>query len=96
MKLENNLNLVFPIRMDEQDNAVLYAYHTPISKAVFESSFRIIAATKAVLFSKGHVFAADVGPRIASLTLKDEAKKDAEARGQFDAEIGRASCGVRV
>ena len=84
MKINENLNLVLPLREDEEGNPLLYGFHTPISREIFESCFRIIAATKASIFGKGFVFAADTGPRIASLTLKDEGRRDAESRGDVD------------
>jgi hypothetical protein len=64
----------------------LYAYHTPISQPVFEANYRILAATKAAIFGKGIVFAADVGPRISALRLKDEGHQDAMERGDVDSE----------
>lgn len=78
MKLNEKLNLVLPVG-DRQ------AYHTPISREVFEANYRILAATKAAVSSKGIYYQMDAGPRIAALALKDEAKKDAEERGdEFD------------
>ncbi|MDE3023901.1 MAG: hypothetical protein KGI54_18950 [Pseudomonadota bacterium] len=84
MRINENLNLVLPVREDEDGNPLVYAFHTPITREIFEASFRIIAATKASLFGKGFVFAADTGPRIAALTLKDEGRRDAESRGEVD------------
>lgn len=60
------------------------AYHTPISREVFETNYRVLAATKAQLSSKGVFYQMDAGPRIASLTLKDEGIKDAEEHGSVD------------
>ncbi len=77
MKLNEALNLVLPVG-DKQ------AYHTPISREVFEANYRILAATKAALSSKGVFYQMDAGPRIAALTLRDEARKDAEDRGDVD------------
>ena len=75
MQINAAINLAFPIRTDDAGNAVLHAYHTPISREVFEASYRIIAATKAALFGKGLAYAADVGPRIAALALADAGRQ---------------------
>ena len=59
MKIEADLRLAFPVRwsdqLDEKGNAVplVWAYHTPISKAVFEANWRIISATAATLLRPG-------------------------------------------
>lgn len=83
MHINDSLNLVFPIRSDEKGVRV-YGYHTPISNEVFEANFIILAATKASLTSKGIHYLMDSGPRIAALTLKSEARKDAQERGDMD------------
>lgn len=85
MKVNENLNLVIPLRSDG-DRTTVWGYHTPISTEVFEANFIILAATKAALTGKGIQFLMGSGPRIAALTLKDEARKDAQERGDFDAE----------
>ncbi len=69
MQINDELNLV----LDVGNGFKLY--HSPISKAVFEANFKIIAAVKAELASKGIHYQMESGPRIASLTLKDEAAK---------------------
>jgi hypothetical protein len=84
MKIDGDLNLILPITFDDNGEPILYAYHTPIGQPVFEANYRILAATKAALFGKGLVFAADVGPRIAALRLEDEGKQDALERGDVD------------
>jgi hypothetical protein len=83
MKIDEQLNLVLPVRSDDQ-GVVIYAYHTPISKRVFEQNYRIISAANSYLYSKGGHFLLGSGPRIASLTLKDMAREDAAARGRVD------------
>jgi len=84
------LNLVLPIRSGEDGTALLYAYHTPISRDVFEANYRIISATKGELFAgMGHsekrrmAQSLSDASRIATLTFKDEAKRDAIEHG-FD------------
>lgn len=70
--INDDLKLVLPIT----DN--VRAYHSPISREVFEQNFRVLAATKAALFSKGSQYAASVGTTVAALTLLDEGKRLAE------------------
>lgn len=100
MVINESMNLVVPIvseRVTEKidgkevpkDVVRIYGYHTPISAAVFETNYRILAATKSSLASKGIHYAMNSGPRIAALTLKDEGLRDAESRGLFD-EQGNA------
>jgi hypothetical protein len=75
MQINESLNLVLPV------SETVKAYHTPISREVYEANFRILAATKAAIFSKGIHYAAGVGPEIAALTLKEEGKLESESRG---------------
>jgi hypothetical protein len=98
--LNEDLNVVFPVITERvtrkekgkdgkekevsEDVVRVWAYHTPISKVVFDANFRILAATKAALESKGGQYLASVGPRIAALTLRDEGLLDAESRGKTD------------
>nr|WP_249201266.1 hypothetical protein [Burkholderia cenocepacia] len=76
------MNLVVPVVTDETGVRV-WGYHTPISRQVFEANYRVLAATKASLMSKGAMYMMDSGPRIAGLTLLDEGLREAEARGRF-------------
>ena len=84
MKINENLNLVIPVRTDENGNVLIHGYHTPISREVFEANYRILAATKSELAGKGIHYQMDAGPRIAGLVLKDEAAKDAREIGNVD------------
>lgn len=79
------LNLVLPARSDEK-GVLIYAYHSPISREVFEANYRLLAATKSALAGKGVFYMMDAGPRIASLAFKDEGRKDALERGDVDAK----------
>ncbi len=83
MIINSSLNLVFPIR-SQNNTPLIWAYHTPISTEVFQANYRIIAATKAAIFGKGIAYAADAGPRIASLTLRDAGRADAAEWGIED------------
>lgn len=82
MRLDEKLNLVLPVRESPDGKPFSFAVHTPISREVFEISFRILSLTKAALFSKGLPFAFGTGPGIARLTLLDEAKRDEAERGE--------------
>ncbi|MHB8914736.1 MAG: hypothetical protein ACYC4K_02865 [Thiobacillus sp.] len=86
MKIDESLNLVLPL------GESLMVYHSPISRAVFEANYKALAATKAALASKGVHYQMDAGPRIASLLLMDEVRRDADADkdGLPDESAGRA------
>jgi hypothetical protein len=83
IQINEAMNLVVPVVSDDAGVKV-WAYHTPISRQVFETNYRVLAATKASLMSKGGIYMMDSGPRIAALTLLDEGMRDAEARGRVD------------
>lgn len=92
--ITNDLKLAIPVRYVEEERVdpknkkrkiidlvpVLWAYHTPITKEVFEQNYLILTDTKDALFSKGSRYAGDNGPRIARLVLRDVA----EAQGKED------------
>ncbi len=95
MHIDESLNAVFPALTERvikqvngkdvpEDVVTIWAYHTPISRAVFDANYRILAATKAAMASKGAHYLMSAGPRIAALTFRDEGLRDAEARGRFD------------
>ncbi|HGL4258435.1 TPA: hypothetical protein ACKE3D_002115 [Burkholderia dolosa] len=97
MKIDEQRRLVVPVVTDTitkkvkgkdvTENVVrVHAYHVPISREVFEANFRVLAATKAALASKGSHYLMGAGPRVSALTLKDEGLKDAAGRGSFDDE----------
>jgi hypothetical protein len=95
MKIDEQRRLVLPVVTDFVTKKVhdkevtdevvrLWAYHTPISREVFEQHFRVLAATKSALAGKGMHYLTQSGPRISALLLKDEGRKDAIARGLVD------------
>jgi hypothetical protein len=90
MKINDDLKLVLPLREDAKGVQV-YAYHTPISREIFEANYRLLAATKAELLVKGMPYFMGVGPTIATLALMDEAKKDSIALNNLDHE-GKPDC----
>lgn len=81
--ITDDLKLVLPVRGDKEGLAV-HAYHTPISRAVFEANFRLLASTRAAMLSQGAVYMMDSGPRIAALTLREQGRRLAEADGVRD------------
>ncbi|ENH6339256.1 hypothetical protein ABWH74_002595 [Burkholderia vietnamiensis] len=87
IQINEAMNLVVPVVADEAGVKV-WAYHTPISRQIFESNYRVLAATKASLMNRGGIYMMDSGPRIAALTLLDEGVREAEARGSY-AKDGR-------
>ncbi|GGA00489.1 hypothetical protein [Dyella caseinilytica] len=83
MRIDEKLNLVIPLSSDDK-NVSLYVYHIPISREVFEQNYRVMAATQAYIASKGVRFQFGTGPRIATLTLKEEGLREAAQRGEVD------------
>jgi len=86
MKINSDLNIVLPVRTDEKGNVLVHGYHTPISRAVFEANYRVLAATKSALAGKGIHYQMDAGPRIAGLVLRDESAKESREVGNYDAD----------
>ncbi|WP_430229713.1 hypothetical protein [Paraburkholderia tropica] len=98
--IDDNINVVFPVitervtRKEKDDDGKekdvyedvvrIHAFHTPVSKAVFDQNFCLLASTKAAMEGKGRQYLMSAGPRIAALTLRDEGRKDAESRGNVD------------
>lgn len=75
MQINTALNLVLPIRRDAAGKPTLYAYHTPISREVFEANWRIIGAAYATVFDDPR-YAGSAAVRVATLALKDAAKDE--------------------
>lgn len=65
IKIDRKLNLVVPI---ENDGEILYVHSAPISHAVFERYFKVIARTFSELYGGGYGIMS--GPRIAAMLLK--------------------------
>ncbi len=78
--INGDLKLVLPIRVDEKGDAALYAYHTPISREVYDSNFRLLGETKTAIMgdSARHAFMAKAD---AVLYLRDAGTALALARG---------------
>ena len=84
MRIDNNLNLILPIREDENGTGLAWAVHTPLSREAFESSFRILSLARTEIFSRGAAHAFGTGPTISVLTLKEEGRRDGEQRNEPD------------
>ncbi len=79
MQLDSDLNLVFPVTWND-NGPVLYAYSLPISRGVFEASYRLLAAVKDALCPAGSWSTSS--PMIAGLTLADAGRKDGAQWGR--------------
>lgn len=86
MRIDDNLNLVLPVREDENGNGLAWAVHTPISREAFEASFRVLSLARTEIFSRGTAYAFGTGPNVATLVLKEEGRRDGELRGEPDPE----------
>jgi hypothetical protein len=76
--ISSDLKLTFPIKWNDAGEPTVYAYHTPISRQVFEMNYRLIGGTLAMLQSKS------VGTNVvdvATLALKDIGRRDAREWG---------------
>jgi hypothetical protein len=69
MKIDKNLNLVFPI---ERDAGKVYVHTVPLSLEMFERHALVIAKTFTLIYQQG--LQAVAGPRVASILLKQQAK----------------------
>ena len=80
MKIDRKLNLVIPI--DRDDGSRIYVHSTPISLAVFEAHYLVMAKTFAAIYNEG--LGVTAGPRVAAMTMK----KIAENLGVWAGEGG--------
>jgi hypothetical protein len=78
--INNELNLVLPIRYDDKGEPIIYAYHSPISTEVFTANYRILVAANAAIWQRGSNYAAACAST-ANLALLDAATADAQERG---------------
>jgi hypothetical protein len=78
MQITDSLNLTIPFGNG------LTAYHTPVSRAIYEANYAVLHATLAAMGRKGAHYLRASGPSIAHLVLKDEGKRDAAERGEED------------
>jgi hypothetical protein len=93
MHIDEKLNIVVPVRSDES-GVRIHAYHTPISREVYEANFRTLAATKSALQAKGNAYILTMGPQTACLMLQDEGRKDSMQRLELDAKGNPLDGGV--
>ena len=78
MQVDGDLNLVFPITWNDKGPAI-WAYHVPISRKVFDASYRLLAATKDILCPDGDWSTSST--MIAGNTLRDAGRRDAARYG---------------
>lgn len=88
MKINDQLHLVVPVL---EGPPSISAFHTPISREVFEANYRILAATKAALAAKGPHYQAMSGPQIARLVLLDEGRREALEQGDEEGDAGASA-----
>lgn len=72
MQLNKKLNLVLPLYRGK-DQASVYVHSTPISRAVFEAFFMIIAKTFSSIYAGG--LGVTGGPAVAAMLLRQHAKE---------------------
>ncbi|MDE2469952.1 MAG: hypothetical protein KGL35_14725 [Bradyrhizobium sp.] len=75
-----DLKLVVPLRVDDEGEPALYAYHTPISLEVYEANFRLLGDAKTAIMGDNarHAFMARAD---APLYLREAGRALALARG---------------
>ena len=79
-QINADLKLVVPVKLDAEGEPVIYAYHNPIPREVYEVNFRLLRDTKVSLIgtSPRHAFAARGD---ASLYLREAGAAMAADRG---------------
>ncbi len=78
MKINDNLDIILDIRSDEEGKPTLRLFHTPITRDVFELNYRLLSSVFSELWGQGSFHAMSAGPRIASMVLKDIAKRQSD------------------
>jgi hypothetical protein len=78
MQITDSLNLAIPFGNG------MTAYHTSVSRAIYEANYAALHAALAAMGRKGAHYLKASGPNIANLVLKDEGKRDAAERGEED------------
>lgn len=78
MQITDSLNLALPFGNG------LTAYHSSISRPIYEEHYAVLHAALAAMGRKGVHYLRASGPSIANLVLKDEGKRDAAERGEED------------
>lgn len=78
MRIDEKLNLVVPVRRDDGEPGA-YAYHSPISREVFEAHFMLLGKTFSAVQTSGLGVVA--GPRVASLLLAKAAEQEGDELG---------------
>jgi hypothetical protein len=82
VRLNEKLHLVVPL-YEGGDEATIYAYvhSAPISREAFESHYLLLSKTFTAIFAEG--LGEIAGPRVASLVLRDVAKRQKDEEGRL-------------
>jgi hypothetical protein len=83
-RISKELYLVVPVVAE--DGNTIYVHGTPISRAVFETNYLVLARTFTALYSQG--LGELSGPRVAAMVLRDVAKDLGTWEGQTGVEKG--------
>ena len=78
MRLNEKLNFVIPV-YDANDKISAYVHSTPLSREAFEASFVLISKTFSAIHGEG--LGSIAGPRVASLILREVAKRNDDEAG---------------
>ena len=87
MKVNSDLKLVFPVKYaDEPDETgkaipLVWAYHIPIDRDIFELNFELISKTYVKLFGNKSDYSVGIALKIAKLTLAKIGKEEAASLG---------------
>jgi hypothetical protein len=71
MKLDRKLNLVWLL---EREEGVVHVHSTPISKAIWDRYYKVISRTYIDMLENGGLWMAQMGVRVARMSLEDTAK----------------------
>ena len=71
MKIDRRLNLV--LETEAPDGSPVHVHSAPVSRAIWEASYRLITKTMSVMYADG--LTPGTGSRVAMMYLKDTAKE---------------------
>lgn len=77
MRLDSRLNLIIPL--DRDDGTKVHIYHTPISRDIFSTYFRVLSMTGTQIYSEDLSFFG--GPEVAYLMLEEISKNTVRPNG---------------
>lgn len=79
MKIDRSLNLV--LTLEREGSPSIHIHSMPLSRSTFEANYKLIGGTYAEMFARGPIYLLRVGPKVATLTLREVGAKEAEAYG---------------